>query len=221
MGQIVPEIFSRLFFRVSLYALPKLFRRDFTLLEFVNRSAKPAADVPVTLEVDGHLIETKKVTVAPGASGSVTFAEFTVAEANVRGKVSAASPDAWKANNDFFFVLSPSRPVSVLVVQSDGADRDANLYVTTALGIGDAPKFQVETINASKLTGEQTENRAVVILNDTPPQFARRIMTEGQRLLSNDERQERAHLRMVLSRAADLEPFLRRTRSIKLRAVER
>ena len=132
----------------------------------VNRSAKPAADVPVTLEVDGHLIETKKVTVAPGASGSVTFAEFTVAEANVRGKVSAASPDAWKANNDFFFVLSPSRPVSVLVVQSDGADRDANLYVTTALGIGDAPKFQVETISASKLTGAQVENRAVVILND-------------------------------------------------------
>ncbi len=132
----------------------------------VNRSANPAADVPVALEVDGHLIETKKLTVAPGASGSVTFAEFTVAEANVRGKVSAASGDSWTANNDFFFVLSPSRPVSVLVVQSDGAGRDANLYVTTALGIGDAPKFAVETIAASKLTGAQAENRAVIVLND-------------------------------------------------------
>lgn len=138
----------------------------------VNRGTKPVADVPVALEVDGHLIETKKLTVAAGASGSVTFAEFTVAEANVRGKVSvtpstsSGQADTWKANNDFFFVLSPSRPISVLVVQSDGADRDANLYLTTALGIGDSPKFQVETIAASKMTGAQVENRAVVILND-------------------------------------------------------
>lgn len=141
----------------------------------VNRSARPATDVSVALDVDGHLIETKTMTVPAGATGSVTFAEFTVADANVRGQVTAtpAAPtpgataaDAWAADNNFYFVLSPARPVSVLVVSSDAADRDANLYLTTALGIGDAPKFDVQTIAASKLTGAQVENRAVVILND-------------------------------------------------------
>jgi hypothetical protein len=137
-----------------------------------NRSATPATDVEVGLEVDGHPIESKKVTIAGGASGSVTFAEFTVSEANVRGKVTATpatgagQADVWPADNSFFFVLSPARPVSVLVVQSDGADRDANLYLTTALGIGDSPKFTVETIPASRLTSAQAENRAVIVLND-------------------------------------------------------
>lgn len=134
----------------------------------VNRSAKPIADVPVTLEIDGHVVDTKKVSAAAGATVSVSFAEFTVAEANVRGKVTAgaASADAWGADNAFFFVLSPGRPVSVLIVQPDQADRDASLYLSTALGIGEAPKFDVETITASKLNGAQVEKRAVVILND-------------------------------------------------------
>ena len=53
------------------------------------------------------------------------------------------------------------------------------------------------------------------------PQLARRIMTEGLRLLARDPELDRAHLRVVLSRAADLEPFLRRARAVKLRALGR
>src|SRR4051812_2625562 len=84
-----------------------------------------------------------------------------------------------------------------------------------------ANRFELRLATSAALCRATGREVDLVILNDTPPQFARRIMTEGQRLLSNDERQERAHLRMVLSRAADLEPFLRRTRAVKLRAVER
>jgi hypothetical protein len=142
----------------------------------VNRSGKPVADVPVTLEIDGHAVDTKKVNVAANGAASVAFVEFTVSEANVRGKVtvsgssgssgSATQNDTWAADNAFFFVLSPGRPVSVLVVQPDQADRDASLYLATALGIGESPKFDVETIVASRLSGAQVEKRAVVILND-------------------------------------------------------
>ena len=134
----------------------------------VNRSAKPIVDLPVTLEIDGHVVDTKKVSAAAGATVSVSFVEFTVAEANVRGKVTAgtSTSDTWGADNAFFFVLSPGRPVSVLIVQPDQADRDASLYLATALGIGEAPKFEVETIAASKLSGAQVEKRAVVIMND-------------------------------------------------------
>ena len=61
----------------------------------------------------------------------------------------------------------------------------------------------------------------LVILNDAPPQLARRIMTEGRRLVAADPALDHAHLCTMLSRAADLEPFLRRTRAVKLAALAR
>lgn len=135
----------------------------------VNRGAAAVADVPVSIEIDGHVVETKRVALAAGGTTPVTFAKFTVADANVRGTVQAGAPnDPWRADNDFHFVLSPGRPVSVLVVQADQTDRDDSLYLTTALGIGESPTFEVETVAASTLTGALVEKRAVVILNDVP-----------------------------------------------------
>ena len=61
----------------------------------------------------------------------------------------------------------------------------------------------------------------LVILNDAPPQLARHIMTTGRRLLLIDADRDRAQLRTTLSRAADLEPFLQRSRATKLRAMAR
>jgi predicted nucleotidyltransferase len=59
----------------------------------------------------------------------------------------------------------------------------------------------------------------VVVLNDAPPQLARAIMADGQLLFCRDAEAAHAHRRTVLSRAADLEPFLRRTRRTKLAAI--
>lgn len=59
----------------------------------------------------------------------------------------------------------------------------------------------------------------LVVLNDAPPHLGRHIMTAGERLVVRDAECDHAHLRVTLSRAADLEPFLRRTRAVKLRAL--
>lgn len=61
----------------------------------------------------------------------------------------------------------------------------------------------------------------VVILNDAPPQFARHIVNRGRRVFCRDVSADRSFVRTMLSRAADLEPFLRRTRRAKLRAIAR
>lgn len=61
----------------------------------------------------------------------------------------------------------------------------------------------------------------VVVLDDAPPLLARRIVNEGQRLFCADEAADHAFRRDVQLRAADLEPFLRRMRALKLAALAR
>lgn len=61
----------------------------------------------------------------------------------------------------------------------------------------------------------------VVVLNDAPPELGRRIVTRGQRLYCADHQLDHAFVRDVQLRAADLEPFLRRTRKVKLQVLER
>jgi hypothetical protein len=64
----------------------------------VNRGPAPVANVPVSLEIEGRQLETTTVTVAAGASASVTFQPFTLAEPAVRGMVRAGS-DSLEADN--------------------------------------------------------------------------------------------------------------------------
>jgi len=130
-----------------------------------NRSAQPVTNVPVVLSVDGLELETKSATVALAASTPVTFAPFTAAEANVRGFVRAGS-DLLPADNTFHFVVSPSAPVSIAIVET-GDRADASLYLTKALGIGTTPAFQVDVVQTARATPAIFDRRSVVILNDT------------------------------------------------------
>lgn len=59
----------------------------------------------------------------------------------------------------------------------------------------------------------------LVVLNDVPPLFARRIVTEGRRVFCQDPEIDHAFVRDVQLRAADLQPFLDRMRRIKLESL--
>lgn len=131
-----------------------------------NRGGEPVAGVPVVLEIDGHQVESIATTVAAGASASVSFAPITLATAAVRGTVRAGS-DALPADNAFHFVLAPSQPVSVLIVES-GDRADSSFYLTRALAIGTAPAFRVDTTTAARVNAAALAGHHVVILNNTP-----------------------------------------------------
>lgn len=60
----------------------------------------------------------------------------------------------------------------------------------------------------------------VIVLNDVPPQLAR-VALRGRRVFCRDAEADHAFARTTLSRAADLEPFLRRIRRRKLDAIAR
>ena len=61
----------------------------------------------------------------------------------------------------------------------------------------------------------------LVVLNDAPPLFARRIVLDGRLVHCSDPQIEHAFRRDVQLRAADIAPFLERMRRIKLAALSR
>ena len=80
-----------------------------------------------------------------------------------------------------------------------------------------------EQLRLSTLLGETlgTSRIDLVVLNDAPPLLGRHIVTAGERLFCSDPDRDHAYVRDVQLRAADLEPFLRRTRRVKLAAIRR
>jgi hypothetical protein len=133
-----------------------------------NKGDAALKDVPVTLTIDGHEIQTERAAVGAHASSSVAFTQFTLAGPNVRGTVRAGT-DPMPADNSFHFVLAPSDPMSLAIV--DSGDRDASLFLAKALSIGSTPSFHVENAIAARVAPSAFDKRAVVILNDTmfPP----------------------------------------------------
>jgi hypothetical protein len=132
-----------------------------------NRGLTPFTNVPVVLDVDGRPVETRTITVGPNSSGSVTFAPITAAQPNMRATIRAGS-DALPRDNTFHFVLSPSRPVSVLLIEGDGANASPDLFLRTALSISKTPPFRLDVVPVSRVTASSFERRTVVVLNDVP-----------------------------------------------------
>lgn len=83
-------------------------------------------------------------------------------------------------------------------------------------------RFDVRVRLAAELPGALDQRPVdVVILNDAPPLLGRRILATGRLILCNDAELLHAYTRDVQLRAADLQPFLERTRRVKLSALSR
>jgi hypothetical protein len=130
-----------------------------------NRGTAAVENVPVVLSIDGLEVATSRATLIPGVTDAVTFPAFTLAQAFVRGSVTAGT-DSLAIDNTFHFVLSPARPTAVMVVVRDGAPASESLYLTTALDVGAPPQFAVEVVPVSKLTAPAFNRTSVVIISD-------------------------------------------------------
>jgi hypothetical protein len=136
-----------------------------------NKGADDVKGLQVSLEIDGHPIESKPVDIAANAAASVAFAPFTLANPGVQGVVRAGT-DGFPSDNSFDFIVNPSQAVSVLVV-NNSQDAQPSFYLSKALSIGSTPAFDVEVVPASRATAAMLDRHAVVVLNDTavPPQL--------------------------------------------------
>lgn len=108
----------------------------------------------------------------------------------------------------------------------DRAHRESDVDVGVVLDRRALPgardRFE-SALRLSALLQEALGTRQVdlVVLNDVPPGLGRAVVSRGRRLVCSDEEADRAFVRDTQLRAADLEPFLRRTRRLKLEALAR
>lgn len=103
-------------------------------------------------------------------------------------------------------------------------ESDVDVAVLLSRGVfqGDNARFNERVRLSAWLVGELRWNLVdVIVLNDVPPTLARRIVTTGVRVFCRDPETDHAFRRDTQLRAADLEPFLRRMRRLKLAALAR
>lgn len=86
----------------------------------------------------------------------------------------------------------------------------------------DRDRFEARVRLTSDLISVLNVNEVdLVILNDVPPLFGRRIVYEGKKLFLGDPEEDLAFTRDVQLQAADIAPWLERMRRIKLEALAR
>jgi hypothetical protein len=129
-----------------------------------NRSPREVTQA-VQLEIAGRVVETRPVTVAAQSSAAVAFPAVTVDQAQRAAIIAGA--DSLPIDNRFDFILAPSRPLPVLIVQPDGAG-DASFYLQSAFEIATSPRLAAEVVPVSRVTPDSFQRRSVVVLNDVP-----------------------------------------------------
>ncbi len=141
----------------------------------VNRGTRSLTNGQLVLEIGGRPIQTERLDVEAASSASVTFAPVSLASSNMRGTVRAGA-DALAADNAFNFVISPAQPVRVVVVDRGGTG-SATLYLTRALAIGDAPRFETTVRQPDAVSDDDLRRASLVILNDiaVPAALGRRL----------------------------------------------
>jgi Aerotolerance regulator N-terminal/von Willebrand factor type A domain len=141
----------------------------------VNRSMRSLRGGQIALEFGGRAIQSKPLDVEANSSTSVTFDPVTVAGTFMRGSVRAGD-DALATDNAFHFVVSPAQPVRVIVIDRGGTGGGA-LYLTRALAIGDAPRFETVARQPDTLSDDDLRRTSVILLNDivVPAALARRL----------------------------------------------
>ena len=129
-----------------------------------NHGGKAVDGVDVTLEINGRPIQTQRVRVEPNASSAASFAPVTLTGAEVRASVKLAK-DAMDRDNAFHFMVSAGRPVRLVLLERPGA-RDASLYLSRALAVGDTPRFDTTSREAEGVTADDLQAAAVVVVNE-------------------------------------------------------
>ena len=117
-------------------------------------------DIPVQLEVGGRIVSTRSVNLSADGGANVTFDPVPVPPDPVPARVVLAA-DALRGDDAFQFLLQQAPALSVLVIEGR-----ASPFLSRALSIGDAPRFDVISRSPSRVSAADLSGRQLVVLSD-------------------------------------------------------
>ncbi len=126
-----------------------------------------AREVPVAFALDGRVVQTVTVRVAPGASAVARFAALRDPEGIRRARVTLPADDQ-PADDTWSFVLGPAPRLGVLILSRGDAPAGDLLYLREALDVARDPSFPVTQRIASSVRAADLAAAAVVIVHDAP-----------------------------------------------------
>jgi len=137
-------------------------------VRLVNRGTTAVTDRQLDLQVDGRVLDTRRVSIGADGSASVTFKPFMLAAQPARVMV-RLGPDRLTADDVFFAVVAVRHQLPVLVLESVNPALDSSLYITRALAVGADPGFDVRVMRADQVPPAAIASAAVIVLNDVRP----------------------------------------------------
>jgi hypothetical protein len=151
----------------------------------VNRTERPAQNVTVSFEMDKIPHGTRTVSLPSAGTASVTFDPVSVTGRGMRGVVRIGD-DGLQTDNAWYFVVSPSQPLRVTIL--DRGSADSRRHLVDALSAAVSPGFEPVVKQPEALTDDDLRRSAVVIVNDVAiaTSVARRLerfVAEGGGLL--------------------------------------
>jgi predicted nucleotidyltransferase len=100
------------------------------------------------------------------------------------------------------------------------SDVDVGVLLDRAVFPSAKERLEVRISLGSELVDVlDTNDVDLIILNDAPPELGRATVTRGRQVYCADAEADHAYVRDVQLRAADLAPWLRRVRRVKLDAL--
>lgn len=140
---------------------------EFALVVEIGNFADESLATELRLTLDGRERARRQLQLPPGASVTETFDRLGVDDELLRGVVSLGD-DALALDNRAYFVYSRAQRLPLLIVEGANPRANQALFLDQALRLTRDPAFGVERVKFDALEAADLEDRAVVVLHDTP-----------------------------------------------------
>lgn len=124
--------------------------------------------VDVILELEGRELQRQTVVLPANGASGVVFEPFNLSQEFTLGAVRLAESDPLEPDNVLFFVLSPGRSTSVLIMDDGARGAASSLYLREALAISEENAFEVSVRTGGGIRQADLEGVSVVVVNDRP-----------------------------------------------------
>ena len=144
-----------------------------------NTGFKVAPRVQLVSKVDDQQDQSHTLDLEPGAEHTFEIPLLATPNRVTRVQIQL-SPDGIAADDVFYIVLAGEQPTTVLLVEPDSQDTHAAFFITQALALAPALKFEIVETTVSDFDPGFLADADVVILDDVrlPDEVGRQALSE-------------------------------------------